>query len=90
MVMWYNKFYKNMARSAEVHVLDDVEADLYGIEMWLLVTGFIREEKDYTGVEELIEDIRVDCEVARRSFRPRGLDIAGDGKGTLDGSWLVR
>jgi riboflavin kinase len=90
MSIGYNKFYKNMARSAEAHVLHDFGADFYGVEMRLLITGFIREEKDYAGVEELIEDIRVDCEVARKSLDRKAWALRETGKGTLDGSWLVR
>lgn len=81
MSIGYNQFYKNTARSAEVHVLHEFGADFYGVEMRLLITGFIREEKDYAELEALIEDINVDCDVARKSFGPRGLGIAGDGQG---------
>jgi riboflavin kinase len=90
MSIGYNKFYKNTGRSAEAHVLHEFGADFYGVEMRLLVTGFIREEKDYAGVEELIEDIRVDCEVARKSLDREAWALRETGKGTLDGSWLVR
>ena len=71
-------------------MLHEFGADFYGIEMRLLVTGFIREEKDYAGVEELIEDIRVDCEVARKSLDREAWALRETGEGTLDGSWLVR
>ncbi len=36
--------------------------------MNLLILGFIRPEYDYVSKESLIEDIRVDIEVARRSL----------------------
>ena len=36
--------------------------------MNLLICGFIRPEYDYISVESLIEDIRVDIEVASRSL----------------------
>jgi riboflavin kinase len=90
MSIGYNKFYKNTKRSAEAHVLHEFGADFYGVEMRLLVTGFIREEKDYAGVEELIEDIRVDCEVVRKSLDREAWALRETGRGTLDGSWLVR
>ena len=64
-----NKFYNNKKRSAEVHVLNEFKDDFYGAEMRVLLTGFIREEKgDYADEEELIADIKLDCEVARRSL----------------------
>ncbi|KAJ7721150.1 riboflavin kinase [Mycena metata] len=40
-----NPYYNNTVRSAEAHLLHDFGADFYGVEMRLLITGFIREEK---------------------------------------------
>ncbi|KAK1755724.1 hypothetical protein QBC47DRAFT_381100 [Echria macrotheca] len=91
MSVGYNPFYKNTVRSAEVHVLHAFAADFYGVHMRLLITGFIREEKDYAGLEALIADINFDCEVARQSLaRPawKPKQVAEDG--TLDCSWLLR
>lgn len=90
MSIGYNKFYKNTARSAEAHVLHEFGADFYGVEMRLLVLGFIREEKDYAEVGALIEDIKLDCEVARRSLDREAWALRETGKGMLEGSWLVR
>ncbi|KAL2819911.1 riboflavin kinase-domain-containing protein [Aspergillus cavernicola] len=42
--------------------------DFYGTKLNLLMLGYIRPEYDYVSVEALVEDIRVDCEVARRSL----------------------
>ncbi|KAK8098539.1 uncharacterized protein PG998_014025 [Apiospora kogelbergensis] len=94
MSIGYNPFYKNSKRSAEVHILHKFAQDFYGAPMRLLLLGFVREEKNYAGVEALIEDINIDCEVARRSlareaWTPRE-GVVGQGQGTLDGSWLVR
>jgi riboflavin kinase len=104
MSIGYNPFYKNTVRSAEVHVLHHFTSDFYGAEMRLLITGFIREEKDYAGLEALIADINFDCEVAKRSlaregWAPAGVDVEVDvpGEGTkimkggrLDCGWLIR
>jgi riboflavin kinase len=90
MSIGYNPFYKNTVRSAEAHVLHEFGADFYGVEMRLLITGFIREEKDYPELEALIEDISVDCDVARKSLDREAWALRETGKGTLDGSWLVR
>ncbi|KAI0042074.1 riboflavin kinase [Auriscalpium vulgare] len=85
-----NQFYENTEPSAEVHVLHEFAADFYGVEMRLLITGLIREMRDYAELEGLIEDIKVDCEVARRSLDREAWALRETGKGTLDGSWLVR
>lgn len=103
MSIGYNPFYKNTVRSAEVHVLHKFGADFYGAQMRLLLLGYVRDELDYSGLEALIKDINIDCEVARNSlareaWRPKeGVIIAkeeGVGieleTGSLDGSWLVR
>ncbi|KAF9050753.1 riboflavin kinase [Hymenopellis radicata] len=90
MSIGYNRFYKNTVRSAEVHVLHEFGADFYGVEMRLLITGFIREEKDYAALEALIEDINVDCDVARKSLDREAWALRETGKGALDGSWLTR
>ena len=85
-----NNFYNNTMQSAEVHVLHGFDAHLYGVEMRLLIMGFIREMKDYPNVEALIEDIEVDCDVARQSLVREAWALRETGKGTFDGSWLVR
>lgn len=90
MSIGYNPFYGNTVRSVEVHVLRKFEADFYDVEMRLLITGFIRKEKNYPEVQALIEDINLDCDVARRSLGREAWALRETGKGTLDGSWLVR
>ncbi|KAI1929457.1 riboflavin kinase [Ophidiomyces ophidiicola] len=42
--------------------------DFYGTPLNLLILGYIRPEYDYVSLEALVEDIRVDCEVAKRSL----------------------
>lgn len=42
--------------------------DFYSTRLNLAILGYIRPEYDYVSLEALIEDIRVDCEVARRSL----------------------
>jgi len=77
-------------RSAEVHVLHEFGRDFYEVEMRLLILGFIREERDYPGQQALIDDIKLDCDVARRSLDREAWSLRETGKGGLDGSWLVR
>lgn len=42
--------------------------DFYNTQLHLLILGYIRPEYDYVSLEALVEDIRVDCEVARQSL----------------------
>ncbi|KAF5021058.1 hypothetical protein F66182_6891 [Fusarium sp. NRRL 66182] len=97
MSIGYNPFYKNTVRSAEVHVLHKFTADFYDVPMRLLILGFIREEKDYSSLDALVEDINFDCEVAKNSLAREAWAPAKDrvvgGRGvtgTLDVQWLVR
>jgi riboflavin kinase len=96
MSIGYNPFYKNTVRSAEVHVLHRFAADFYDVPMRLLLLGFIREERDYSGLDALVADINMDCDVARRSLaRPawvprQGVVGSPETNGQLDGAWLVR
>ncbi|TFK81593.1 hypothetical protein K466DRAFT_501888, partial [Polyporus arcularius HHB13444] len=43
-----------------------------------------------SGLEALIEDINIDCDVARNSLGREAWTLRETGKGTLDGRWLVR
>lgn len=55
-------------------------ADFYGAPLNLLILGFIRPEYDYVSKESLIEDIHVDCEVARRSLEREAYRGFGEGE----------
>ena len=90
MSIGYNPHYRNTMRSAEVHVLAEFGSDFYDVEMRLLILGFIRKERAYPGQQALIDDIKLDCDVARRSLDRETWSLRETGKGRLDGSWLVR
>ncbi|EDU49457.1 riboflavin kinase [Pyrenophora tritici-repentis] len=70
----YNPYYKNEKRSIEIHILHSFEKDFYGAELSLLIMGFIRPEYDYVSKEALVEDIREDIRVARRSLGREGYE----------------
>ena len=89
MSIGYHPFYQNTVGSAEVHVLHAFAADFYDVEMRLLILGYIRDERSYPSVGDLIKDINFDCDVARKSLEREGWRPEGLG-GKLDGSWLTR
>lgn len=70
--------------------------DFYGTRLNLLILGYIRPEFDYVSMEALIEDIRIDCEVARQSLLREAYlrYLVDDGKGSegvnADREWLVK
>ncbi|KAI1319753.1 hypothetical protein F5Y16DRAFT_94498 [Xylariaceae sp. FL0255] len=96
MSIGYNPFYNNSVRSAEVHVLYKFAADFYDAPMRLLIMGYVRDERNYDGLDALIEDIQIDCDVARQSLArsawtpSEGVVGQENAKGTFDGAWLVR
>ncbi|KAG5973742.1 riboflavin kinase, partial [Claviceps digitariae] len=102
MSIGYNPFYKNTVRSAEVHILHAFTADFYGAHMRLLILGFIREERDYESLAALVEDIEMDCRVARGSLEREGWragavmvkgakeEEKGEGEEKDGAEWLLR
>lgn len=90
----YNPFYANRTRSIEIHILHHFATyNFYHSALNLLVLGFIRPEYDYDSLEDLVRDIRVDCDVARRSLRRpayRAFAAAADVDGGDDDKWGLR
>ena len=65
--------------------------DFYNRRLNLLILGYIRPEYDYVSADALVEDIRVDCEVARRSLEREGYITFLEGRGDEHGeerTWL--
>ena len=52
----------------EVHVMDCLEDDFYGEEMRVVLLGFIRPEKKFDGIQELISQIKRDCGMASKQL----------------------
>ena len=69
MSIGWNPFYKNEVRSVEVHIIHKFDEDFYNALMNLSILGFIRPEQDYASMQDLIDDINTDIEVARESLR---------------------
>lgn len=60
----WNPFYKNTHKSMETHILHTFENDFYGSELKIIMVGYIRPEKDFTSLDELIETIKEDIRTA--------------------------
>jgi riboflavin kinase len=71
MVMSYgwNPYYKNIKRSAEVHIIHEFENDFYDLELRIVILGYIRPELNYTTMKALIDDINFDIKVALNSLK---------------------
>lgn len=57
--------FKQKNRTVEIHVLD-FAGDLYGMEMEVRFVQWIREEAKFPTVDDLVEQIKADCDTARR------------------------
>lgn len=70
--------------------------DFYGTALNLLILGYIRPEYDYVSREALIDDIRIDCDVARRSLKRKAYAVflndvdVSDEKANEARRWLRR
>ncbi|MCF2971040.1 bifunctional riboflavin kinase/FAD synthetase [Synechococcus sp. Nb3U1] len=60
----YRPTFAGLQHTIEVHLLDWA-GDLYGQELQVVLEGFIRTERRFPGVAELIEQIQQDCQTAR-------------------------
>lgn len=87
MSIGYNPYFKNKIRSAEAHVLNGFKDDFYGTQIRVCLMGFIRDEKDYNSLDDLIQDINIDCEVARMSLNRPSWTMAPDTR-KKDLEWL--
>ncbi|MGQ9837538.1 MAG: bifunctional riboflavin kinase/FAD synthetase [Cyanobacteriota bacterium] len=56
--------FAGLKHTVEVHLLDWA-GDLYGQELQVVLEGFIRTERRFASVAELIEQIQQDCQTAR-------------------------
>ncbi|XP_070536045.1 riboflavin kinase-like [Ptychodera flava] len=60
MSVGWNPFYKNEKKSMETHILHDYQADFYGSTLSLVMIGYIRGEKNFNSLDELIQAIKSD------------------------------
>lgn len=71
----------------EIHILHSFDHDFYGASLNLLILGYIRPEYDYVSLDSLIEDIKVDCEVARRSLSRPNYQPFSESTSLYDFTW---
>jgi hypothetical protein len=62
----------------EAHIMADFESDFYGEEMCLLLLGFIRDERKFGGLDELLSTIRSDIATATAALDLTPLAEAAD------------
>ncbi|KAJ2878834.1 riboflavin kinase, partial [Coemansia asiatica] len=69
MSLGWNPYFKNQKRSGEVHIIHGFDDDFYGKEMRVAILAFVRDERDYACLEDLVKDIQFDIRVALVSLQ---------------------
>ena len=68
-----NDFYKNEKKSAEVHILHNFDDNFYGENLDVVIYEFIRPQKDYNNVAQLIEAIHNDISHAKHKLSTKSV-----------------
>lgn len=68
MSIGWNPFYQNSTKSMETHILHEYENDFYGQELRVVILGYLRPEKNFSSLNELIEAIKNDILQAKNEL----------------------
>ncbi|KAH8277271.1 hypothetical protein KR026_008249 [Drosophila bipectinata] len=61
----WNPFYNNKEKSVETHMLHDFNCDLYGETLKICIVGYLRPERSFESLQELIDAIQADIAKAK-------------------------
>jgi len=76
MSIGWNPFYNNTKKSMETHVLHNFDSDFYGKELRVAIIGYLRPEKNFSSLNELIGAINDDIkEASARLEKPELLQF---------------
>uniref|UniRef100_A0A1B6EZ25 Riboflavin kinase n=1 Tax=Cuerna arida TaxID=1464854 RepID=A0A1B6EZ25_9HEMI len=64
MSIGWNPYYNNEKKSMETHVLHKFDHDLYGCNLKTIILGFLRPEKSFNSLDELVTEINNDIKFA--------------------------
>lgn len=64
MSIGWNPYYNNKTKSMETHIIHKFDNDLYGKMLKVAILGYIRAEKNFSSLEELIVAINEDIKTA--------------------------
>ncbi|XP_071943350.1 riboflavin kinase-like [Antedon mediterranea] len=68
MSIGWNPFYDNVKKSMETHIIHDFKEDFYGSTLSIIILGYIREEKNFSSLDELIMAIKADIAEAENQL----------------------
>ncbi|CAH0731888.1 unnamed protein product, partial [Brenthis ino] len=61
-------FYQNKEMSVETHVMHDFKGDFYGSLLKICIVGYLRSEKNFNSLDDLIEAIKQDIHNAAKAL----------------------
>lgn len=64
----WNPHFKNERRTAETWILHDFGRDFYGDELRVMIVGYIRPEAAFENIGTLIQQIKMDAEIAKKEL----------------------
>lgn len=65
MSIGWNPFYDNKKKSMETHIIHDFGCDFYNSNLTVILLGYIRGEKNFNSLDELITEIHSDISIAK-------------------------
>ncbi|XP_051965354.1 riboflavin kinase-like [Xyrauchen texanus] len=68
MSIGWNPYYKNTKKSMETHVIHTFKEDFYGQILSVAMVGYIRPERGFKSLDELIAAVHSDIEEAKRKL----------------------
>eukprot|EP00123_Amoebidium_parasiticum_P012911 comp21653_c2_seq1/m.30440 comp21653_c2_seq1/g.30440 ORF comp21653_c2_seq1/g.30440 comp21653_c2_seq1/m.30440 type:complete len:185 (-) comp21653_c2_seq1:211-765(-) len=68
MSIGWNPFYNNTKKTAETHIMHKFDQDFYGHELRVLCNGHIRNEKNFSSLQALIDAINDDMRIAKEAL----------------------
>lgn len=68
MSVGWNPFYQNQKKSMETHILHSFKEDFYGSILSVVIVGYIREERGFKSLDDLIRAIKSDIAEANRQL----------------------
>ena len=71
----WNPFYENKHKTIEAHLLHELD-DFYNENLQVLLCGYLRDETNFNGVEELISCIKSDIAMAESGLNNTDNNIA--------------
>uniref|UniRef100_A0A1B6DQB9 Riboflavin kinase n=2 Tax=Clastoptera arizonana TaxID=38151 RepID=A0A1B6DQB9_9HEMI len=65
MSIGWNPFYNNEKKSMETHILHEFNRDLYGCLLKTCILYYIRPEKNFSSMDDLVKEINNDIAIAK-------------------------